>query len=84
MAQKKNIVKERQIGKKVPVKKHLIDPRYKNTFWSVVIFVILVIFFIINNTVSVPDQGPYPPAYNSSTQESPASKVSNELDFNSK
>lgn len=63
MAQKKPKIRERQIGKKPPEKKHLIDPRYKNTFWTVVIVVVLLIFFIINNTREVPEQGPYPPYY---------------------
>ena len=84
MAQKKNNVRERQIGKKTTTKKPLIDPRYKNTIWTIIITVILVIFFIVNNTVSVPDKGPYPPTYNSSTQDTPSKKVSSELDFNHK
>jgi hypothetical protein len=60
---KKTIQKDRQIGKKQPEKKHLIDPRYKNTFWTLVILIILLIFFIINNTREVPERGPYPPNY---------------------
>jgi len=43
MAQKKNVIKERQIGKKPSVKKPLIDPRYTNTVWSIVIAVVLLI-----------------------------------------
>lgn len=63
MAQKKN--KPRQIGKtKVDQKKPLIDPRYKNTVWTIVIVIVLVIFFIVNNTRSVPEHGPYPPGFN--------------------
>jgi hypothetical protein len=84
MALKKNNIKERQIGKRTTVRKPLIDPRYKNTAWSIAIVVILVIFFIVNNTVSVPEQGPYPPAYNSATQDPPSKKVSTELEFNYK
>jgi len=62
---KKNRKKERQIGKtKTARKKYLIDPRYKNAFWTTVILVILLIFFIINNTREVPETGPYPPGYN--------------------
>jgi uncharacterized integral membrane protein len=65
MAQKKKKPKSRQIGKtRVPQKKPLIDPKYKNTVWTIIIIVILAIFFIINNTKPVPDQGPYPPGYN--------------------
>ena len=66
MAQKNNKPRERQIGKTKIEKKHLIDPKYKNTIWTVVIFVILIIFFIINNTRDVPAAGPYPPYYKQS------------------
>lgn len=63
---KKNLKKrDRQIGKtRVAGKKHLIDPRYKNAFWTTMILIILLIFFIINNTRDVPETGPYPPGYN--------------------
>ncbi|RPI65196.1 MAG: hypothetical protein EHM47_18985 [Ignavibacteriales bacterium] len=65
MAKKNQKKKERQIGKtKVAEKKHLIDPRYKNAFWTTVILIILLIFFIVNNTREVPETGPYPPGYN--------------------
>lgn len=66
MAQKKTIKpKERQIGKKqAPSKKPLIDPRYKNTFWTAVIILVLLVFFIINNTRDIPESGPYPPGFN--------------------
>jgi len=65
MAQKKSKQKTRQIGKTtVNQKKPLIDPKYKNTVWTVVILVILIVFFIVNNTRSVPDHGPYPPGFN--------------------
>jgi uncharacterized integral membrane protein len=63
MAKKKQKNKQRQIGKKTVEKKPLIDPKYKNTFWTVLILVILLIFFIVNNTRDVPEQGPYPPGY---------------------
>ncbi len=63
MAKKKQKNKQRQIGKKKVEKKPLIDPKYKNTFWTVLILVILLIFFIVNNTRDVPEQGPYPPGY---------------------
>jgi hypothetical protein len=84
MAQKKNNIKERQIGKKTTVKKPFIDPRYKNTFWSLVITLVLIIFFIVNNTRSVPDSGPYPPAYSDSNHPQPDKKVSSELEFTHK
>jgi hypothetical protein len=84
MAQKKNIIKERQIGKKPSVKKPLIDPRYTNTVWSIVIAVVLLIFFIVNNTRSVPESGPYPPGFTDSNHPSPDKRVSSELDFTHK
>lgn len=66
MAQK-NRKKERQIGKPIEPEKHLIDPKHKNTIWTIVILVILIVFFIINNTREVPDHGPYPPGYKPDT-----------------
>ena len=82
MAQKKNnITKERQIGKNYPVKKPFIDPRYKNTVWTVFFLVVLMVFFIMNNTVQVSEKGPYPPTYNSSNHEEPVKKVSSELEL---
>lgn len=64
MAKKKVKTKERQIGKKSKQKKPLIDPRYKNAFWTTLILIILLIFFIINNTRKETERGPYPPNYN--------------------
>lgn len=65
MAKKNQKKRERQIGKtKAVQKKHLIDPRYKNAFWTTLILVVLLIFFIVNNTREVPETGPYPPGYN--------------------
>lgn len=63
MAKKPVKKKERQIGKTKVEKKHLIDPRVKSAFWTTVILVALLIFFIINNTREVPETGPYPPGY---------------------
>ena len=63
MAKKKQKNKQRQIGKTAIEKKPLIDPKYKNTFWTVIILAILLIFFIMNNTRDEPEQGPYPPGY---------------------
>jgi hypothetical protein len=83
MAQKKNTnVKERQIGKNIVVKKPLIDPRYKNTVWTVFFLIVLAVFFIMSNTVQVAEKGPYPPTYNSLNHEEPSKKVSPELDLN--
>jgi hypothetical protein len=85
MAQKKSTsIKERQIGKNFPVKKPLIDPRYKNTIWTAFFLIILVVFFIMNNTVQVSEKGPYPPTFNSSNHEVPSKKISAELDLNTR
>ena len=37
--------------------------KHKNTFWTIVVLIILAIFFIINNTRKVPEHGAYPPNY---------------------
>jgi hypothetical protein len=63
MAKTYNKNKERKFGTQKPEKKPLIDPKYKNTIWTIVFLAILVIFFIVNNTRSVPEEGPYPPNY---------------------
>lgn len=63
MAKKTSAPKERKIGKQPQQKKHLIDPQYKNAFWTIVIIVVLTIFFIVNNTRDEPEEGPYPPNY---------------------
>ena len=79
MASKKNKPRERQIGKKQPQKKPLIDPRYKNAVWTVIIVIILLIFFIVNNTRSVPERGPYPPNYDPAKHEHPNTSLNPEL-----
>ena len=66
MAQK-NRKKDRQIGKPIEPEKHLINPKHKNTIWTIVIMLVLIIFFIVNNTRDVPEHGPYPPGYNPDT-----------------
>lgn len=64
MAKKNNnINRERKIGKQVITKKPSIDPKLKNTIWTIITIVILLIFFIINNTRTEPEEGPYPPNY---------------------
>jgi hypothetical protein len=76
MAKKNQKSTERQFGKTKPQeKKPLIDPKYKNTFWTGVTVIILIIFFIINNTRFVPEQGAYPPRYNASTEPAPDSII---------
>jgi hypothetical protein len=62
--------KDRKIGKSETPKKHLIDPRYQNLFWTSLTIVVLLVFFIINNTRKEPDQGPYPPYYNANGTQS--------------
>jgi len=67
MAQQKKVnPKDKPIGKKQIEKKHIINPRYKNTFWTIITVIILTIFFVVNNTRSVQERGPYPPNYTSS------------------
>lgn len=63
MAKKNTVQKERKIGKQVQPKKNLVDPKHKNTIWTIIIIVVLTIFFIINNTRDEPEEGPYPPNY---------------------
>lgn len=61
----KNKLKEKSLGNKQLEKKPLINPRYKNTFWTIVTIIVLTIFFIVNNTKSEREKGDYPPNYNS-------------------
>jgi len=63
MSKTKNKNKERKFGTPKPEKKPLINPKHKSTIWTIAILLILLIFFIINNTKSVPEEGPYPPNY---------------------
>lgn len=65
MAKKNSVQKERKIGRQQqPAKKPLIDPKHKNTIWTIVILAVLTVFFIVNNTREEPEEGPYPPNYN--------------------
>lgn len=70
MAKNNQKNKPRQIGKTRVEKNPLIDPKYKNTFWTIVVLVVLAIFFIINNTRKESDEGPYPPGYHPAKMES--------------
>lgn len=63
MAKKNNINRERKIGKQVVDKKPGMDPKLKSTIWTVITVVILIIFFVVNNTRTEPEEGPYPPNY---------------------
>lgn len=72
MAQKFEKKKERKIGnQKVPEKTPLIDPRYKNLVSTVVFIVVMIVFFIVNNTRTEPERGPYPPFYKQNIQSLP-------------
>jgi hypothetical protein len=80
MAQQKKVnSQDKPVGKKGEVKKHLIDPKYKNTFWTVITLVVLTIFFIINNTKSVQERGPYPPNYSSYKDSIPKSIIDSRI-----
>lgn len=59
--------KERVIGKSTPEKKPLIDPRYKSVINTTIFILVLVIFFIVNNTRDEPKSGPHPPGYKSAS-----------------
>ena len=51
MAKKNNnINRERKIGKQVIEKKPGMDPKLKSTIWTVITIIVLVVFFIVNNT----------------------------------
>lgn len=64
MAKKNNNTnRERKIGNQVVDKKTTIDPKVKNTIWTVLTIIVLLIFFIVNNTRTEPEEGPYPPNY---------------------
>jgi len=39
------------------------DPKLKSRIWTVITIIILLAFFIINNTRTEPAEGPYPPNY---------------------
>jgi len=61
MVSKQNNKKPGQIGKQKIEKKSLINPKHKNTIWTVIVLVILGVLFVINNTREVPEEGQYPP-----------------------
>lgn len=64
MAKKNNnSTRERKIGKQVVDKKPGMDPKLKSTIWTVITIITLLIFFIVNNTRTEPEEGPYPPNY---------------------
>ncbi|MDP3831018.1 MAG: hypothetical protein Q8Q47_07090 [Ignavibacteriaceae bacterium] len=72
MAQNFDKKRERKIGKQeVTAKKPLIDPRYKNMVSTIVFIVVMIVFFIVNNTRTEPESGPFPPFYKKNIQSLP-------------
>ena len=63
MAKNSNINRDRKIGKQVIEKKPGMDPKLKSTIWTVITVIVLIVFFIVNNTRTEPEEGPYPPNY---------------------
>ncbi len=63
MSQKNNKKTERKIGTQQTERKLLINPKYKNMIYTGMFLAVVLVFFVINNTQSEPNQGPYPPNY---------------------
>lgn len=80
MAQKNGKKPERKIGTQQVQKKPLIDPRYKNMVYTGLFLAVILTFFIINNTQSEPEQGPYPPNYEMYKENMSGTKIA--PDFN--
>ena len=53
----------KQVGKQQIEKKSDFYHKHKNTIWTIIVLVVLAIFFVINNTRKIPEQGSYPPNY---------------------
>ena len=51
------------IGKQKVENKNEFYTKHKNTIWTIVVLIILTLFFIVNNTRKIPEHGPYPPNY---------------------
>ena len=69
MAKEKKKTKSRQIGKTaIQEKKPLMDPKLKSRIETAVFILVLLFFFILNNTRKEPESGPYPPFYNKTGQ----------------
>ncbi|MBU2491725.1 MAG: TlpA family protein disulfide reductase [Bacteroidetes bacterium] len=51
------------IDQKKNKSKPLINPKHKNLIYTLGFLGIFLIFFVINNSGSEPEQGPYPPGY---------------------
>lgn len=50
-------------------KKPLINPKHKNLVYTLGFLGIFLIFFVINNSGTEPEQGPYPPGYQKTNSE---------------
>jgi hypothetical protein len=53
----------KQVGKQESQKESDFYHKHKSTIWTIIVLVALMIFFIINNTREIPDEGPFPPNY---------------------
>ena len=61
---KKTYPANQKFGNKESSKKPDFYGEHKNTIWTIIVLIVLTIFFIVNNTRDVPERGPYPPNYN--------------------
>lgn len=55
----------KQAGKQPEENKSDFYHKHKSTIWTIIVMIVLAIFFIVNNTRKIPEQGPYPPNYKS-------------------
>lgn len=53
----------KQAGKQQVEKEPDFFQKHKSTIWTILVLVLLAVFFVINNTRRTPDQGSYPPNY---------------------
>ncbi|MCW8803018.1 MAG: hypothetical protein OQK57_01375, partial [Ignavibacteriaceae bacterium] len=53
----------KQAGKQQVEKEPDFFQKHKSTIWTILVLILLAVFFVINNTRKIPDQGPYPPNY---------------------
>lgn len=61
---KKTVSTNRNLGKNEIKKEPEFYHKHKNTIWTIVVLILLAIFFIVNNTREVSESGPYPSNYN--------------------
>ena len=55
--------RDRKIGSHQVEKKSWMHPKHRSTIWTIAIILILLIFFIVNNTRKEPEEGPFPPNF---------------------